>query len=187
MILGITVAIATGCYDKYRNVDPNDPNIYDPNNPANADTVSWSWTGAAPLSGIVGGETISIDNANIEIDKIQETNYGRYTFRINSTVFGVYPRYYYEVSVKKDLSPGIHKASLTQTDRNFNFFYQKNTSLNDGKMYSSWSSTINIITNNDDIIEGYFYGTLWEATTMNMIDIKNGYFKFEKAGMIIQN
>lgn len=188
LLLGLAVISAMGCYDKIRNVDPNDPNLYNPQNPpGSSGSVKWDWSGTAPLSGIIGGETINIDLANTEIEKYEVANTNKYTFSINSTLFGVYPRYAYQIDIKKDLSPGVYNIGMLPPNRDFNLFYQKNVSLNDGKMYNSISSTLKIVTNDNDIIEGYFLGKLMDYSTSATIDIQNGYFKFEKAGIVIRN
>jgi hypothetical protein len=64
--VGLSIFLLGSCYQKARNVDPNNPNLYDPSNPVSPMQETWDWVGNPPFSVDMDGTPYSktINNAD---------------------------------------------------------------------------------------------------------------------------
>ncbi len=183
LLLGLAVVLASGCYKKARQAEEDDGTGI-------SNTSKWDWNGEAPLSGIFNGRAIDI-GSNYVIEKIQNNQVGLIYMMVKvdheSEDDGSYT-----LVLQTNLKPGVHISMASLNTINFNLMYTPKQLPVPGQMINVFSTNklvLKLIKNNDDVAEGYFYGRLTDPNNPSKppIEIKNAYFKIDKAGTIIQD
>ena len=181
LVLATMLVSFSSCFQKYREPEADDGTGV-------SAASKWDWKGTAPFSGILGGEqrnaptnsTIpkSISNkAGIITAGIIEplTNDGR-----SSRTYGI--------ALDLKLKPGIYILS-EQSTTNFQFTYSPAQEPVPGKpmkAFSKYKLVVKLIRNDDDVVEGYFYGKIVNLqNTAEIMEVKDAYFRIEKSGATI--
>ncbi|GEM_PF-1510960 len=176
-----TLVFFSSCFQKYREPEADDGTGV-------SAASKWDWKGTAPFSGILGGQQriaptnsqiiIAISNkAGILTSGIIEplTNDGR-----TSRTYGI--------ALDQKLKPGIYVLT-DQSTTNFQFTYSPDQESLPGrplKVFTKYKLVVKLIRNDDDIVEGYFYGKIMNMqNTSEIIDVKDAYFRIDKSGATI--
>lgn len=184
MLAVTTLVFFSSCFQKYREPGTDDGTGV-------STSSKWDWKGTAPFSGILGGEQRNAPT-NSQIEKTIMNKVGLFNGTIiepqtNSERF---PRTYM-IIIEQNLKPGIHISIGDQNMINFNLNYVPDQEMIIGKppkMFGTHKLVLKLIRNDEDVMEGYFYGKIRNVQNpTEIMEVKDAYFRIEKSGAVVVN
>lgn len=181
----MSLVFFSSCFQKYREPGTDDGTGV-------SASSKWDWKGTAPFSGILGGEQRTPPK-NSTLEKVISNKvgliYGTITEPANSEIN--FSSRMYTIIIEQDLKPGIHISIGDQNMINFNFTYMPAQEIIPGKspkVFGTHKLVLKLIRNDEDVMEGYFYGKIRNVqNTSEIMEVKDAYFRIEKSGAIIVN
>jgi len=174
-----TLVFFSSCFQKYREPGTDDGTGV-------STSSKWDWNGTAPFSGILGGEPRNTP-ANSKIEKVISNKVGLFYGSITEPN----AERMYVISLEQSLKPGIHISIGDQNMINFNFMYTPAQELIPGKplkVFGTHKLVLKLIRNDEDVVEGYFYGKIRNVqNTSEIMEVKDAYFRIEKSGAVVVN
>lgn len=186
MLAVTTLVFFSSCFQKYREPDATDDGT------GVSTSSKWDWKGNAPFSGILGGEPQNAPSGSKQ-EKVLSNKlglfYGTITEPVNNE--STLTSRMYAIVIEQNLKPGIHVSIGDQNMINFNFMYTPAQELNPGqplRTFGTHKLVLKLIRNDEDIVEGYFYGKIRNIqNTSEIMEVKDAYFRIEKSGAIVVN
>lgn len=184
LVLAAMLVSFSSCFQKYREPEADDGTGV-------SAASKWDWKGTAPFSGILGGEQRNAPT-NSKIEKAISNKVGLF----NGTIIEPLTNNErtartYTIVVEQKLKPGIHVSIGDMNMINFNLMYIPEQEVIPGKPMKTFGThklVLKLIRNDDDVVEGYFYGKIRNVqNTSEIMEVKDAYFRIEKSGAIIVN
>lgn len=174
--LGLSILLLSSCYQKARAPQPDDGSGV-------SNYSKWDWNGEAPLSFYMDGVYHKLNDAKVTILGMNNPIPLLNTI-ITEKNFDPTNYYTYHIAVNPKLTVGTH--IITPID-NVQFTFMTSHTHTVGQFPTSHTINkfvVKVLRNDDQILEGYFYGNLLlgNAQTDNgtRAKVEKGYFKLDK-------
>lgn len=171
VVLAVTTLVFfSSCFQKYREPQADDGSGV-------SASSKWDWQGTAPFSGVFGGQSVNL-NPQYKLETISNGAMNLYLTAIMNTNGNTTTNY--SLGLKRDIKPGVYIDDGSK----MNFLLGYVPQVAQGVQYQNSKVVVKIIRNDDNYIEGMFYGKLKKSNGEGDIMVENGYFYLDKTKFI---